>query len=100
MSGVTIGTGAIVGANAVVVKDVAPYSIVAGNPARVVKRCSQPHRSFFTFIISFFFIDNIASGPQPLRRRHSGPTPSDGVVVLAPRGPGQGARRFLQVCLF
>lgn len=36
LSGVTVGTGAVVAANAVVTRDVAPYSIVAGNPARVV----------------------------------------------------------------
>lgn len=34
--GVTVGEGAVVGARAVVVKDVAPWQIVAGNPARVV----------------------------------------------------------------
>jgi len=34
LSGVTIGDGAVVGARSVVTKDVAPYSIVAGNPAR------------------------------------------------------------------
>lgn len=32
--GVTIGDGAIVGANSVVVQDVAPYAVVAGSPAR------------------------------------------------------------------
>lgn len=37
MKGVTIGEGSVVGAHAVVTKDVPPYSIVAGNPARVVK---------------------------------------------------------------
>lgn len=37
LSGVTIGQGAIVGAGSVVVKDVPPYSIVGGNPARVLK---------------------------------------------------------------
>jgi acetyltransferase-like isoleucine patch superfamily enzyme len=36
-SGVTIGERAIVGANSVVTTDVAPYSIVAGTPARVIK---------------------------------------------------------------
>jgi len=35
--GVTIGDGAIIASRAVVVKDVPPYSIVAGNPAKVVK---------------------------------------------------------------
>lgn len=36
-NGVTIGNGAIIAARAVVVKDVPAYSIVAGNPAKVVK---------------------------------------------------------------
>ena len=35
--GVTIGNGAIIAAKAVVIKDVPAYSIVAGNPAKVVK---------------------------------------------------------------
>jgi len=37
MNGVTIGHGAIIAARSVVVKDVPPYAIVAGNPAKVVK---------------------------------------------------------------
>ena len=37
MPGVTIGEGAVVAAGAVVTKDVPPYSIVAGNPAKVIK---------------------------------------------------------------
>jgi acetyltransferase-like isoleucine patch superfamily enzyme len=37
LSGVTIGDGAVVGAKAVVTKNVPPYAIVAGNPARIVK---------------------------------------------------------------
>lgn len=35
--GVHIGTGAVVASNAVVTRDVEPYSIVAGNPARHIK---------------------------------------------------------------
>lgn len=35
--GIHIGTGAVVGANAVVTKDVPPYGVAVGNPARVVK---------------------------------------------------------------
>ena len=35
--GVTIGDGAIVAAGSVVVKDVPPYAIVGGNPAKVIK---------------------------------------------------------------
>jgi serine acetyltransferase len=38
MSGVKIGDGAIVSAKAVVTKDVDPYCIAAGNPARMVKQ--------------------------------------------------------------
>lgn len=38
LPGRTIGTGAVVAGGAVVTKDVAPYTIVAGNPARVVRR--------------------------------------------------------------
>lgn len=38
LPGVTIGEGAVVGACAVVAKDVPPWSVVVGNPARVVGR--------------------------------------------------------------
>ena len=37
LSGVTIGDGAVIANSAVVTKDVEPYSIVAGNPAKVIK---------------------------------------------------------------
>ncbi|MCL9809124.1 CatB-related O-acetyltransferase [Flavobacterium luminosum] len=37
MSGVTIGKGAIIAAGSIVVKDVAPFSIVGGNPADFLK---------------------------------------------------------------
>lgn len=37
LPGVTIGDGSIVGAGAVVTKDVPPRTIVAGNPAKVIK---------------------------------------------------------------
>jgi acetyltransferase-like isoleucine patch superfamily enzyme len=43
LKGVTIGRGAIVAAGAVVTKDVEPYTMVAGNPARFVKRLELNH---------------------------------------------------------
>jgi putative colanic acid biosynthesis acetyltransferase WcaF len=36
--GVTVGDGAVVAARAVVVKDVAPWTVVAGNPASFIKK--------------------------------------------------------------
>ncbi len=36
--GVTIGEGAVVGARAAVFKDVEPWTVVGGNPARVIKK--------------------------------------------------------------
>lgn len=36
--GISIGDGAIIGAYSVVTKDVEPYTIVAGNPARVIRK--------------------------------------------------------------
>ena len=37
LKGVHIGQGAVIAAGAVVVKDVAAFSIVGGNPARMIK---------------------------------------------------------------
>ena len=45
MPGVTIGEGAVIAANSVVTKNVEPYAVVGGNPARLIKyRFEQAHR--------------------------------------------------------
>jgi len=41
LPGVTVGDGSVVGAGAVVTKDVEPLVVVAGNPAKVVKRIQK-----------------------------------------------------------
>jgi hypothetical protein len=38
LSGVTVGHGAVIGTRSVVTRDVRPYAIVAGNPARELRR--------------------------------------------------------------
>ena len=41
LPGVTVGQYAVVGAGSVVTKDVEPYTVVAGNPIRVIRRVSR-----------------------------------------------------------
>lgn len=42
LPGTSIGNGAIVGAGAVVTKSVAPFTVVAGNPAKVIRKRFSP----------------------------------------------------------
>jgi len=44
LCGVTIGEYALVGAGSVVTKDVPPYAVVAGNPARLLRFLDRPAR--------------------------------------------------------
>ncbi len=57
LPGVTIGEGAIVAAGSIVTKNVSPYTIVAGNPAKIIKSISpmakfSVERSFITLLMS------------------------------------------------
>nr|WP_305069771.1 CatB-related O-acetyltransferase [Flavobacterium covae] len=45
MAGVTIGDGAIIATNATVTKDVAPYTIVGGNPAQLIRKRFSEEKS-------------------------------------------------------
>ncbi len=38
LSGISIGDGAVIGARSIVTKNVEPYAVVAGNPARVIRK--------------------------------------------------------------
>lgn len=44
LPGVTIGEGSVVGARSVVAEDVAPFTVVAGNPARVIRHLEPEGR--------------------------------------------------------
>jgi maltose O-acetyltransferase len=48
LPGRRIGKGSIVAAGAVVSTDVPPYSVVAGNPARIIKQRDEPHSNLRT----------------------------------------------------
>ena len=44
LKGVTIGEGSVVGAGSVVTKDVLPWTVVAGNPARIIREIPENER--------------------------------------------------------
>lgn len=46
MNGVTIGDGAIIGCGSVVIRDVEPHTVVAGNPAKVIKKITLDEHTY------------------------------------------------------
>lgn len=69
LPGVAIGDGAVVGAAAVVTRDVAPYAIVAGAPARELRKRPTP-QPWWTWSIAYLLanaerLQTLASAPGP-----------------------------------
>jgi acetyltransferase-like isoleucine patch superfamily enzyme len=58
LSGVTIGNGSVLAARSVVTKDVPPYSIVGGNPARILKYRFNPEMIDLLLKISWWDEDD------------------------------------------
>ena len=48
LPGITIGSHAIIGANAVVTRDIPPYTVVVGNPARAIKKYDALKKDWIT----------------------------------------------------
>jgi virginiamycin A acetyltransferase len=54
MPGVKIGDGSIIGANSVVTKNVDPYTIVAGNPAKVIRKRFNDETTKFLLLLGWW----------------------------------------------
>lgn len=57
LSGVTIGDGAVIGARSVVAKDIKPYEIVAGNPAKHIRFRFNPDQIGKLMAIKWWYWD-------------------------------------------
>ena len=67
LAGVNIGHGAVVAAGAVVVRDVEPFAIVAGNPARVVRfRFSENDRDLLLQLAWWDWDDEVVRDAVPI----------------------------------
>jgi virginiamycin A acetyltransferase len=58
MSGVTIGDGAVIANNSHVVKNVEPYSLVGGNPAKLIKYRFTPEQIEKLLKIKWWYWDD------------------------------------------
>jgi len=54
MQGIKIGHGAIIGTNALVTKDVEPYSVVGGNPAKLIRKRFDEEKTEFLLKICWW----------------------------------------------
>ncbi|MQR99657.1 CatB-related O-acetyltransferase [Gluconobacter aidae] len=91
MSGVTIGDGAVIAAQALVTKSVPPYAIVGGNPAKVIRY------RFSETVIARLLALAWWKWPETLVEERSGRLMSDGIEAFldlyenAPYGSGDGS---------
>lgn len=46
LAGVTIGDGAVIAANSVVTKDIPPFSVVVGSPARIIQQVDLNNKEY------------------------------------------------------
>ena len=58
MSGITIGDGAVIANNSHVVKNVEPYSLVGGNPAKLIKYRFTPEQIQKLLQIKWWYWDD------------------------------------------
>lgn len=74
LGNVSIGHGTVVGANSLVIRDVPPFSVVVGNPARILRRYSFSRQSWID--IDFVTEEDLENNPSEadyldmLRRTH------------------------------
>lgn len=105
LSGVTVGHGAVVAARAVVSRDVPPYAIVAGNPARVIRTRFAPDQiealvatawwdrpqeevsRLVPLLQSERIEDLLAALRRPEESRNGGPAPASRGLEMTEAGP-------------
>lgn len=70
LRGVKIGTGAVVGANSVVTKDVPPYAVVVGSPAKVIKYRFNKEK-ILKILNSNWFLEDLENAKKIIERLES-----------------------------